>query len=76
MGDTMNRLEIVRVTNNPSEYPDFGKASAEYPELVKHIEDECAVFVVDSETGNFWPAAEFFLMCAVTAILVNPAELA
>lgn len=75
MGDTMNRLQVVRVTNNPDEYPELAKASAECPELVKHVEDECATFIVDSKTGDFWPAAEFFYMCDVTAFLVNPAEL-
>lgn len=73
----MNReLRVVRVTNKPDEYPDFVAASAEFPELVECIEDEAAAFVVDSETGEFWPVAEFFFMCDVTAFLVNPAELA
>lgn len=72
----MNReLRVVTVTNNPDDYPDFAEASIEFPELVKRIEDEFAILVVDSETGEFWPAAEFFHMCAVTAFLVNPAEL-
>ena len=68
-------LKVVEVTNDPDNCPEFAEASAKYPELVERVEDESAVFVVDPETGDFWPACEFFNMCAVTAFLVNPAEL-
>lgn len=72
----MNReLKVVRVTNNPDEYPEFAEASVEFPELVEYIDDESATFIVDPETGDFWPADEFFHMVAVTAFLVNPVEL-
>jgi hypothetical protein len=65
----------VTVTREPDEYPEFAEASAEYPQLVEYVKDEYTIFVVDSETGDFWPASEFFYMCEVTAFLVNPAEL-
>jgi len=70
------KLRVVEVTNDLDNCPEFADASAEYPQLVERVEDESAVFVVDTETGDFWPAAEFFHMVAVTAFLVNPAELA
>ena len=76
MRDAMSReLKIVTVTRKPDLCPEYAEASAEYPKLVKYVEDDSAVFVVDPETGNFWPAAEFFHMCAVTTFFVNPAEL-
>ncbi len=69
-------LKVVEVTNNPGEYPEFARASAEYPQLVDRlVEDESATFVVDPETGDFWPIAEFFHVCAITAFLVDQAEL-
>jgi len=73
---TMNReLRVVTVTNKPDEYPESAEASVEFPELVGYIDDEAETFIVDPETDDFWPAAEFFHMVAVTAFLANPAEL-
>lgn len=50
----MNReLMVVQVTNNPDDYPELAEVSADYPELVKCVEDEADIFVVDPKTDNF-----------------------
>jgi len=68
-------LKVVMVTNDPDNYPELADISAKYPGLVERVEDEFAVFIVDSETHDFWLASEFFDMCLVTSFLVNSAEL-
>ena len=38
-------------------------ANIMYPHIVKHVEDESDLFVVNAENiDQFWPAREFFFM--------------
>lgn len=71
----MLKLLVVTVTNKPELCPEYAEASARFPELVKYVEDDSAMFVVDPDRGNFWPANEFFYMNLVTALSVDPTEL-
>lgn len=76
MNQLTHELKVVTVTEDPEAYPKYAEASAEYPELVGYLEDEFETFIVDSETGEFWPEHDFFGMSEVTAIAVDPEELA
>ena len=71
----MIELKVVTVTNNLELCPEFAKDTANYPWLVKYIEDEQKTFVVEPKTKRFWEANEFLLMKPFTSIFVNPEEL-
>jgi len=73
--DNNHELKVVTVTTNPDAYPEHAEASVKYPELVRYVDDEATTFVVDPESGNFWPATEFFYMHKVTAFKVDSKEL-
>ena len=55
------KYKVITVTNNLNEYPHYREATLAHPELVDRVGDECETFVVD-ETGQYWPADEFFAM--------------
>ena len=56
---------VVTISNNLQKYPQFVEDSADFPQLVEYVEDECAVFVVDLSDGDFYPASEFFMMATI-----------
>ena len=53
---------VVWVTKNVERYPEHKTDTETFPHLVRYVDDETAGFVVDLETGDFWPVAEYFLM--------------
>ena len=71
----MNKLRVVRVTNNLETNPDCLADTKEFPHFVSYVEDVCVMFVVDTTAGRFWPANEFFRMVNVTEFLVDGAQL-
>ena len=64
---------IVRISKNVEEYPDCADDTAEFPHLVRHIQDEMDIFVVlvGQEAEKFWPASEFFLMVSASEFTIT-----
>jgi len=54
------KYRVLRITNNMEEYPRCEKDTTEFPELVRYVEDEMDMFVMD-ENGAFCNADEFFM---------------
>jgi len=71
----MHKLRVVQVTNNLETNPDCLADTKEFPNLVSYVEDECAMFVVDTTDGRFWPVNEFFHMVNVMEFLVDSVQL-
>lgn len=69
------KLRVVQVTNNLEANPECANDTKEFPDLISYIEDEYAMFIVDSVNGDFWPANEFFYMINVTEFLVDSKQL-
>ncbi len=55
------KYRVLEITNNPDGYPEAAKDSQEFPHMVKRVNDEFDLFIVD-ESGQWWPADEFFDM--------------
>lgn len=70
-----HRLRVVAITNNLVDYPECVKDTEEFPNLIEYVEDEMAIFVVDTTNNNFWRADEFFYMVEVTEFLVDSKQL-
>lgn len=52
---------VVGITTDIEEYPEDREDTEAYPHLVRHIRNaDSAQFVVDLDTGDFWPANDFF----------------
>ena len=43
----------------------------EFPGLVRYVDDESDVFVVQVDTGVFYPASEFFYMTNISEFETN-----
>lgn len=65
---------IVSITNNPEDYPECRDDSKEFSHLIDELEDEMDTFVVNEETGEFWPHGEFFIACDVNIKRFQPIE--
>jgi hypothetical protein len=59
------KYRVVQITKSVERYPECATDTAEFPDLVKYVDDEMDLFVVD-EIGHFWPAHEFFYMQTLT----------
>jgi len=58
----MKRYKLIHITNNIEEYPEDENDTLEYPNLIDEVEDEEEHFIIDLETGEYFPARDFFLM--------------
>lgn len=70
----MIKFRVVTVTNNLEVCPEYSEDTEEFPEIVPHVEDEAATFVVDTRNGDFWPAREFFDMVTISHFIIDSAE--
>lgn len=69
-------LVVARITNNVERYPDCAEDTEKYPHIIKYVDDEMDLFIVDPDNPQmFWPAAEFFYMVGVTSLIIHPEEL-
>lgn len=55
-------LIVVTVTDDVEGNPEYAADTAEYPGLLRYVEDETETFVLDPESGDFWTARVFFDM--------------
>lgn len=55
------KYRVVRISNNIEEYPDCAQDTKEFPHLIERVSDEMDVFIV-ADSGEWWPASEFFHM--------------
>lgn len=72
---SLRKLRVVNITNVPEAYPECRKDTADFADLVVHVKDETARFVVDEVGERFWPADEFFNMNNVKEIMADPVSL-
>jgi len=70
----MKTYRVVSITNNIPDYPESEADTNEFPHIVKYVDDEQDSFVIDAETGQFWPADEFFSMVDVKEFHVKERE--
>lgn len=63
-------FQVVTITNNLEEYPESREDTEMFSHLVPHVKDEQELFVVDLNTGDWWPAEQFFLMNEVRQFVV------
>ena len=59
------KYRVVKISNNVEEYPDCAADTQEFPHLVKHVEDEMDIFIIDVN-GDFWEAECFFHSTSIT----------
>ena len=63
---------VVNITRDVEEHPEDRADTELCPHLVKHIRNaDSAQFVVDLDTGDFWPADEFFAMNKVRRFILT-----
>ena len=60
------RVVSVSKTGDSIDFPD----NDEFPYLIKDIEDEEQLFVVNENTKKYWPADEFFMMVSIKRFIV------
>lgn len=66
---------VVNITTDLERNPEDREDTELYPYLVKAIRNaESAQFVVDSDTGDSWPADEFFVMNKVRRFAILEGE--
>jgi len=58
-------FRVLSITNNPENYPESISDSVEFPDLVEEVEDEQELFIYHQESGQFYPAGDFFRMVNV-----------
>ena len=60
----MREYEVVTITiyGDEEDDQDLRDNNMRHPELVRYVEDESAVFVIDTKTGRFTESNEFFYM--------------
>ena len=56
------RYRLVNISNNLADYPDSVEDTENFPHLVKYVEDEQLLMIVQLGTDNVWPGDEFFHM--------------
>lgn len=61
-----DNYKVVKIANNLKDYPDCKEDTNAYPELVKHVQDEMDLFIVDEDSGEWFPSNEFFYMVKLT----------
>ena len=55
------RIVSVSKTGDSIDFPD----NNEFPHLIQYVSDEEDLFIVNEDTGDFWPADEFFMMVTI-----------
>lgn len=71
-----HKLRVVKITNNFESYPECINDTNEFPNLIPYVEDEMAIFIVDSvDDDGWWTAKEFFYMVPITEFLVDLSQL-
>lgn len=58
----MHSFRVLRITNNIEGYPDCERDTLEFPQLVKYVQDEMDIFILNLETLMWFHAKEFFYM--------------
>jgi len=59
------KYKVIQITNDPGNYPQCVEDSSDYPDLIKHLDDEMDIFILEVETGYVYPASEFFFMTSI-----------
>lgn len=60
------RVVSVSRTGDSVDFPD----NDEFPHLIKYVSDEEELFIVNENTGDYWPADEFFMMVTIKRFVV------
>jgi len=69
----IHELRVVRIAAPYAikDYPECVANTAEFPHLVKYVEDDMEIFVIGpSHPNQFWRAKEFFLTVDLTSFFV------
>jgi hypothetical protein len=55
------RFQVVGITNDIENNPEFAEDTWRFLYLVEEVEDEVGYFIIDLSTGEAYPAGDFFL---------------
>ena len=57
---------VVKISNNIEDYPECKEDTEKYPHLINRVMDEMDFFIVDEDSGEWFPSNEFFYMVKLT----------
>lgn len=63
----MTKYRVLWISNNLEDYPECTKDTKEFSHLVSDVEDEMDIFIVNTKTGGFHKASEFFHQVDITS---------
>lgn len=61
----MGKYRVVTVTNDLENNPEYAEDTIAYPDLIKYVEGDLAIFVIDLTNDNVYSHDQFFMMVAV-----------
>jgi hypothetical protein len=54
------KYRVVKITKDVDRYPECAADTEEFPQLVKYVDDEMDLFIIDEAGQCVAPASEFF----------------
>lgn len=64
------KYRVIKISSYLDGYPECVKDTIEFPNMIKYLEDEYGMFVID-ENGDFCDAIDFFNTHDISEFIVN-----
>lgn len=61
----MGKYRVVTVTNDLENNPEYAEDTIAYPDLIKYVEGDLAIFVIDLTNDKIYSHDEFFIVVGI-----------